>query len=198
MRQVRNPVHLDFNGNRDLLLHLFRSAPRPLRDDLHVVVSHVRVGFHGKIVEGHRAPNQQQRRQRQHNEAIVQRVIDQSPDHPYAPTVFSNTSAFLTTACPALTPETISSIPFGNAPPATISTRRNFFSPAGTYTQSRSRKCNIAEACTAARVSFFCPWNVAVTNIPMRICPGLFTSMRTFAVRSAGSSTGPTLLMRPI
>ena len=43
---------------------------------------------------------------------------------------------------------------------------------------------------TVACVLAVIPWNVAVTNIPMRIRPGLSTSRRTFAVRIVGSTIG--------
>ena len=46
--------------NRDLLLHFFGRAARPLRDDLDVVVGHVRIGFHRQIVKRDGAPDQQQ------------------------------------------------------------------------------------------------------------------------------------------
>jgi hypothetical protein len=48
MQQVRNPVHLDFNRYRDLLLNLFCRAARPLRNHLDPCVSDVRIGFDGK------------------------------------------------------------------------------------------------------------------------------------------------------
>ena len=51
MRDVRNPIHHDFEWNRNLLLNLFCGDPRPLRDDLNVVVRHVEIGFHRKFVE---------------------------------------------------------------------------------------------------------------------------------------------------
>ena len=60
MIQMRDAVHCDFERNRDLLLHFFGGAARPLRDDLDVIVGDVGVGFHRKVVEGDRAPNQQQ------------------------------------------------------------------------------------------------------------------------------------------
>ncbi len=71
MRQVRRSVHLDFHGDGDLLLDLFRRAPRPLRDDLHVVVGNVGVSLDGKVMKGYGAPHQQKHRQRQHHEPIV-------------------------------------------------------------------------------------------------------------------------------
>ena len=51
MLQVRQPVHHDFDGNRDLLLHLFGGAAGPLRNDLDVVVGYVGISFHGQRYE---------------------------------------------------------------------------------------------------------------------------------------------------
>ena len=51
MLQVGKPVHHDFNRDGDLLLHLFSRAARPLRDDLYVVISYIRIGFNGEILE---------------------------------------------------------------------------------------------------------------------------------------------------
>ena len=48
-------VHDVFQRNRHLLLDLFRGDSRPLRDDLDIVVGHVRIRFHRKLVERHRA-----------------------------------------------------------------------------------------------------------------------------------------------
>ncbi len=56
MFQVRKPVHHDFDGNRDLLLHFFGRPARPLRDDLDVVVGDVGVRFDGQVAERNDAP----------------------------------------------------------------------------------------------------------------------------------------------
>ncbi len=58
MLHVRNAGHLDFNGYRDLLLHLFGRAPRPLRNHLDVVVGHVRISFDRQIVKRDGAPDE--------------------------------------------------------------------------------------------------------------------------------------------
>lgn len=68
---VGNAIHGNFNGNRDLLLDLLRGNPRPLSDDIHVVVCHVRVRFHWELVKGNRAPNEYQDRPRKDQEAIL-------------------------------------------------------------------------------------------------------------------------------
>src|ERR1700733_15316745 len=48
---VRHSRHLDLDWNRDLLLHLFRRAAGPLRNDRHVVVGDIGVSFHWQVVE---------------------------------------------------------------------------------------------------------------------------------------------------
>ena len=59
------------------------SAARPghWRDDLHVVVGHIGIGFDGEIVERDRAPDEQKRRQGQNNKAVVERGIYQCANH---------------------------------------------------------------------------------------------------------------------
>ena len=81
-------VHHDFERNGDLLLDLLRRDSRPLRDDLDVVVRHVRIGFHRKLMERDRAPDKQQDRDRQDQKAILQREIDQLCESFYCSTVF--------------------------------------------------------------------------------------------------------------
>ena len=81
MLQMRNSVHLNFDGNGDLLFDFFRGAPRPLRDNLHVVVGYVRIGFHGKFVERNCAPNEQQSGEPQDYELVVKGVIDERANH---------------------------------------------------------------------------------------------------------------------
>ena len=81
MFQVRDAVHHDFDRDGDLLLHFFGRAAGPLRDDLDVVIGHVRIGFHRQIVEGNRAPDQQQDGDRQDQYPIVQGEIDEAANH---------------------------------------------------------------------------------------------------------------------
>ena len=81
MVQVRNAVHRDFDGNGDLLLHLFGGAAGPLRDDLNVVVGDIGIGFDREIVKGDRAPDEQKRRQGQHDKTVVERGIYQCANH---------------------------------------------------------------------------------------------------------------------
>src|ERR1700676_1953766 len=156
MCHVRDAVHRHFQRHRHLLLDLFRGNPRPLRDDVYIIVRNVRIRFHRQLMKRNCSPAQQQKRRCKDQKPVIQRKIDQLANH-YCSTVFSSTSALETTCWPGFIPEVISCSLSGNTRPATTSTRRNLFSPSGTYIQSRSCKCKIAEAGTAARVSFFCP-----------------------------------------
>ena len=61
---MRQTIHLDFDGDGDLLLDFFRGTPGPLRDYLHIVVGNVGVRLHRQIVERDQAPDEQQQRQR--------------------------------------------------------------------------------------------------------------------------------------
>jgi hypothetical protein len=44
-------VHLNFDGNRDLLLDLLCGTSRPLRNNLHPSVGDIWIGFDGQVVE---------------------------------------------------------------------------------------------------------------------------------------------------
>ena len=78
---MRDAVHHDFERNRDLLLDLLGRDPGPLRDDLDVVVGHVRIRFDRQIVERDRAPDEQQHGERQDQKPVVQRKIDKAANH---------------------------------------------------------------------------------------------------------------------
>ena len=97
MRHSGDAVHDDFERYGDLLLDLFGRDSRPLRDDLDVVVGHVRIGFHGKLVKRDGAPCKQQNRDRQNKKTIIEREIDESLRIIYCSTVFCRTSALATT-----------------------------------------------------------------------------------------------------
>ena len=107
----------------------FGRDARPLRDDLDVVVGDVGIGFHRKVVERDRAPDEQQERDGQNQKAIVEREIDDVANHYcrlcYCSTVVCRTSAFDTTCCPGWMPETISCRLPGSMFPPTTSMRRN-------------------------------------------------------------------------
>ena len=78
---ARDAVHHDFEGNRDLLLDLFGRHSGPLRDDLDVVVGHVGVSLHRKLMEGDGAPAQQHQRRRQYEQPVFQGEIYELADH---------------------------------------------------------------------------------------------------------------------
>src|SRR5258706_13529140 len=101
-------VHHDFERNRDLLLDLFGGASGPLRDDLNVVVGDIRVSFNGKLLERDDAPGEQQDREGDHKQTIIEGEVDQAANHSYCPTVFWKTSASRTTCWPGLIPDTTS------------------------------------------------------------------------------------------
>ena len=54
--------------------------------------------FHGQVMERDRAPNQKQQRHRQHQEPVIEGVVDECADH--CSTVFCKTSALVTTCWP--------------------------------------------------------------------------------------------------
>ena len=57
MLQMRNAVHLDFDGDRNLLFHFFCGPARPLGDYLNPRVRNVGVSLHGQFLECNRSPN---------------------------------------------------------------------------------------------------------------------------------------------
>ena len=61
MLEVRESVHLHFDGNGDLLLDFLGGASRPLGDDLYVIVGDVGIGFDGQVVKGNGAPHEQKK-----------------------------------------------------------------------------------------------------------------------------------------
>src|ERR1700677_1226698 len=96
MLNVGNSVHLDFDGNRDLLLDLFGSSSRPLRNDLHPGVGDVGIGLDRQVVERNHAPNEKKDCCTEDNEAIVKGEIDERANH-CSSAEFWNSSALATT-----------------------------------------------------------------------------------------------------
>src|ERR1035438_4440673 len=78
---MRDAVHDNFDRDCDLLFNLFTGAARPLSNHLDVVVCHIGVGFHGKVLERNCAPCQQQDAYRNHQELVSQGVIDKCANH---------------------------------------------------------------------------------------------------------------------
>src|SRR5580765_7712449 len=121
MLQVWNPVHLNFQGNGDLLFDFFCGASGPLRDYLYPSVGNVGISFDRELLERDDAPQKQKRRHAQHDEAIIERALDQQADH-YCSAMFWNSSALATTFCPALRPPATSCMPPASISPLVTST----------------------------------------------------------------------------
>ena len=71
MHQVADAVHLNLDGNRDLLFDFLGGASRPLGDHPGVLIGNIGIGFDRKLVEGDNAPDQQGHAHRQHQQPIV-------------------------------------------------------------------------------------------------------------------------------
>src|SRR5437763_4148141 len=166
--------HLYFNWDRDLLLYFFARTAGPLRDDLDIVIRHVRISFDGKILERDGAPSEKQYAYRDDQQSIAQRVVNKRANHNYCSLSAFRARASLTTCWPGAIPARTSWLP-PSILPALISVLRNCPLPAGTNTQSRSCRCRTALLGTEQYVLPRCPKNVAVTNIPWRIRPGLLS-----------------------
>ena len=111
---LRDAVHDDFERDGDLLLDLLGRDARPLRDDLDVIVGHVRIGVDGQMVERHVADAGQQNRKSQNEQALVERKIDDAGGSLLGShccsRVCCRTRALATTRSPGATPERISCI----------------------------------------------------------------------------------------
>ncbi len=79
--QFRQPVHLDFDGDGDLLLHFLGGTAGPLRDDVDVIVGDVGIGFDGQVLEGDRAPDGQQDADGENHEPVAESEIDELLEH---------------------------------------------------------------------------------------------------------------------
>jgi len=79
--QMWNAVQDDLERNRNLLLYFFCGAAGPLCDDLDIVIGNVWIRFHRQIVERNSTPDQQQNCDGQDQEAIIEGVINQTPNH---------------------------------------------------------------------------------------------------------------------
>src|SRR5580704_17300552 len=193
MRQVRHAVQFHFQRHRNLLLHLFRCMPRPLRDDLRVGVGHVGIGFNRQVMERNDPPYEQHQRSAQNHQAVAQREIDHDADHLgyfFSAASLENSRALATTSSPGFTPSRLSCIPSGASPSACTTSRRNLFGPSLRNTQSLSCRRMIAVAGTITRSVIFRDRNFATANIPGRSSPSGFAStILTLAERVTGSST---------
>ncbi len=81
MDQVAHPIHLNFDGDGDLLLNFFRRASRPLGDDPGILVGDIGIRLHRQFVEREDAPGQQQYPHRQHHHPVAKREIDEVSNH---------------------------------------------------------------------------------------------------------------------
>src|ERR1700678_3226151 len=124
MLKMRHAVHLDFDGNGNLLLHFFCGTAGPLGNYLHPCVGDVGIGFDGQRLECDCPPYKKQNHEAQDDETVVERKINELANH-YCSTVFWNSSAFITTCWPGGTPEIISCMESGSMSPAITATRRN-------------------------------------------------------------------------
>ena len=78
---MRNPKHLDLDGNRYLLFHFFGGMPGPLADDVHVIVGDVWIDLDGHVMERHRPPQKQQHPNRQHHIPVIESKIYKIANH---------------------------------------------------------------------------------------------------------------------
>ncbi len=74
---MRHSIHLNFNGDGDLLLDLLCRSAWPLGNDLHVVIGNVWVSFDGEIMKRDGAPEEQHNRESYYHPAVVEREIDE-------------------------------------------------------------------------------------------------------------------------
>src|SRR5580700_2320680 len=161
MDDSRNTVHHDFHRDGNLLLDLLRRDSWPPRDNVDVVIRHIRICFYGKPVERNHSPGKQKDCDCQYQKAVFQGKVDEPANH-RASSVASSWRTSDTTCWPGTTPERICWLFPGNMSPALTSTRLNCLSPAGIKTQSRSCKCKMAVEGTTAKACLFLLSNVAV------------------------------------
>src|SRR5580704_8719188 len=78
---MRYSVHLNLDRYGDLLLHFLCGAAWPLRNDLDVIISYVRVSLDRKVVKRYGSPDEQENRHHQNDEAVPQRIFDEAANH---------------------------------------------------------------------------------------------------------------------
>ncbi len=81
MSDSRDAVHYGFERNGDLLFDLLGGNPRPLCNDIDVVIRNVGIRLNRQALEGNDAPRKQQDRYSQHQKAILQREVYEPADH---------------------------------------------------------------------------------------------------------------------
>jgi len=123
--QRRRPQKCDVGDAVQLLLELDRDEPLdllggvalPERDDLHGDVADVGIGLDGQARPGQDPARRQQQRQRQRDEALVQREGDEPRDHLVA--FLSRMLPVVTTRSSGVTPSRISTEPLSSPPSCT-------------------------------------------------------------------------------
>ena len=168
MLHVRDAGHLDFNGNGDLLLHLFGGASRPLRNHVDVVVGYVGIRLDRQIMEGDGAPDKQQNGNRQHHEPVVKCKINQTTNHYWSTEFFEfQRIGHNLLAGSEAGGDLLLSIRDHGAPDHADSLElfvsRRHINPVP-IVQVEDRGCRHGGVVLSRR-----PWKVAVANIPMRI-----------------------------
>ncbi len=76
-----NTVHHDFQRNGDLLLHLLRGNARPLGHDLYIVIRYIGISFDGEVAKGKCARNEQNHRDGEDQEPVVERKVYEGTNH---------------------------------------------------------------------------------------------------------------------
>ena len=90
MHDLRDAVHHDLKRNRDLLLDLFRRNPRPLSDDLDVVVGYVGISLNRQPLERNDPSRQKGSDARARTRSrLVQSKINDAANHSIAPPCFA-------------------------------------------------------------------------------------------------------------
>src|SRR5229473_5406241 len=196
---VGNPVQGDFERDGDLLFDLFSGMAGPLRNDLCVSVGDVGIGLDGQITKRNDAPDEQDQRHAEYQDAVAQREIDEQTNHlPCSEAAAENASALATSSSPTFAPWRICCRP-SDIPAVCTSRRRKELAVSLRKIQSLSCKRIMAVAGTTRCAFCLRERNVATANMPGRKAPSrLASTMRTLAARVLGSSTRETSLTLPL
>src|SRR6202140_2882001 len=195
---VRNTVQGDFERDGDLLFDLFGSMAGPLRNDLRVSVGDVGIGLDGKITKRNDAPDEQDQRYAEYQDAVAQREIDEQTNHlPCSEAAAENASALAASSSPTFTPWRICCRP-SDRPAVCTSRRRKELAVSLRKIQSLSCSCMMAVAGTTRRGFCLRGRELATANMPGGKAPSrLASTMRTLAARVLGSRTREMSLMLP-
>src|SRR5260370_1087043 len=196
---VGDAVEGDFQQDGDLLFNLFCSVAGPLRDDLRVGVRNVGIGFDGQIPKRDDAPDEQNQRNAENQDAVAQGEIDEQTNHlPCSEAAAENASALATSSSPTFAPWRICCTP-SDRPAVCTSRRRKELVVSLRKIQSLSCSRMMAVAGTTRCGLCLREWKVATAYMPGRKAPSrLASSMRTLAERVLGSRTRETSLTLPL